>query len=98
MELLGKVMKIKNYKKEIRKIVFDKFGKTQAKLDGSFNTNLTRNVGKVEVKLERNFEENLNRKEEIFRKFREIHDACHCDRPNRWKTWCCQTDGNFTEI
>ncbi len=39
----------------MQKIVFDEFGKTQAKLAGSFNTNLTRNVGKVEVKLERNF-------------------------------------------
>ncbi len=53
-KLPGKVIKMKIYKNEIRKIIFDEFGKTQAKLDGSFNTNLTRNVEELDVKLERN--------------------------------------------
>ncbi len=30
-------------------------------------------------------EENLSKTEEIFRKFREIHDSFHYNRPDQWK-------------
>ncbi len=52
----GKVIKKQIYKKEIWKIVFGEFGKTYAKLDRSFNTNLTRNVsGKSGSKIRKKF-------------------------------------------